>query len=58
MLLVDQMVLCIITGGLGPTKDDITKHTLTEHFNTSLELKKDIETSIIAYFKSVNRTTY
>ena len=45
----------IITGGLGPTKDDITKHTLTEYFNTSLELNKDIETSIIAYFKRVNR---
>lgn len=45
----------IITGGLGPTKDDITKHTLTEYFNTSLELNKDIETNIIAYFKSVNR---
>ena len=45
----------IITGGLGPTKDDITKHTLTEYFNTSLELNKDIENSIIAYFKSVNR---
>ena len=47
--------IIIITGGLGPTKDDITKHTLTKYFNTSLELKKDIETSIIAYFKSVNR---
>ena len=31
--------LVIITGGLGPTKDDITKHTLTEYFNTSLEVK-------------------
>ena len=47
--------LVIITGGLGPTKDDITKHTLTEYFNTSLELNKDIESNIIAYFKSVNR---
>ena len=45
----------LITGGLGPTKDDITKHTLTEYFNTSLELNKDIESKIIAYFKSVNR---
>lgn len=26
----------IITGGLGPTKDDITKHTLCEYFNTEL----------------------
>lgn len=26
----------IITGGLGPTKDDITKHTLAEMFNSKL----------------------
>ena len=45
----------ILTGGLGPTKDDITKHTLTEYFNTFLELNKVIERKIIDYFKSVNR---
>ena len=28
--------IIIITGGLGPTKDDITKHTLTEYFNDTL----------------------
>ena len=28
--------IIIITGGLGPTKDDITKHTLAEYFNDSL----------------------
>jgi len=28
--------LILITGGLGPTKDDITKTTLCEYFNTSL----------------------
>ncbi len=26
----------LITGGLGPTSDDITKHTLCEYFNTKL----------------------
>jgi nicotinamide-nucleotide amidase len=26
----------LVTGGLGPTKDDITKHTLCAYFNTSL----------------------
>ena len=26
----------IITGGLGPTKDDITKHTLAEYFGSTL----------------------
>ena len=28
--------LVLITGGLGPTRDDITKYTLTEYFNSSL----------------------
>lgn len=28
--------IVIITGGLGPTKDDITKHTLCEYFNDTL----------------------
>ncbi|PNW28545.1 CinA family nicotinamide mononucleotide deamidase-related protein [Formosa algae] len=28
--------IVIITGGLGPTKDDITKHTLAEYFNDTL----------------------
>ena len=30
--------LIIITGGLGPTKDDLTKQTLTEYFNSELVL--------------------
>ena len=40
--------IIIITGGLGPTNDDITKHTLTEYFNTSHEPNKDIEKNIVA----------
>ncbi|MEP2023291.1 MAG: competence/damage-inducible protein A [Reichenbachiella sp.] len=30
--------IILITGGLGPTKDDITKKTLAEYFNMELEL--------------------
>ena len=40
--------IVIITGGLGPTNDDITKHTLTEYFNTTLELNKAIEQNATA----------
>ena len=29
--------IVIVTGGLGPTKDDITKHTLAQMFNSELE---------------------
>ena len=46
--------IIIITGGLGPTNDDITKHTLTEYFNTSLELDIEIEKNIIDYFTNRN----
>lgn len=31
-----QSDIVIITGGLGPTKDDITKHTLSRYFNSEL----------------------
>ncbi|MBN1984901.1 MAG: competence/damage-inducible protein A [Prolixibacteraceae bacterium] len=32
----EKVDLVILTGGLGPTKDDITKNTLCEYFNTKL----------------------
>lgn len=45
--------IIIITGGLGPTKDDITKHTLTEYFNDTLILNTDIETHIKQLFAKI-----
>jgi nicotinamide-nucleotide amidase len=45
----------IITGGLGPTKDDITKHTLCNYFNTSLEIHQPTLEKIQAFFASRNR---
>ena len=45
----------IITGGLGPTKDDITKHTLCTYFNTSLELHLPTLKKIEDYFSQRNR---
>lgn len=34
--------IIIITGGLGPTHDDITKPTLTKYFNDKLVLREDL----------------
>ena len=34
--------LVILTGGLGPTNDDITKQTLAEYFNTRLVLNNQV----------------
>src|ERR1700733_4864386 len=33
--------IILITGGLGPTKDDITKKTLAEYFGTGLAENKE-----------------
>ncbi len=43
--------LILMTGGLGPTKDDITKHTLCEYFDTTLVINREVEADIKAYFK-------
>lgn len=45
--------IIIITGGLGPTKDDITKHTLTEYFKDKLVMYEDIKEHIIMLFGTV-----
>ena len=38
----EKVDLVIITGGLGPTKDDITKNTLCEYFNTKLVFNENV----------------
>ncbi|MEM9051566.1 MAG: competence/damage-inducible protein A [Bacteroidota bacterium] len=44
--------LILMTGGLGPTQDDITKETLADYFGTTLERNHDILDKIDSYFKS------
>ncbi len=44
----------LLTGGLGPTKDDLTKHVLAEHFGTELVMYEDIAAQIQAWFESRN----
>lgn len=38
----ERAELVILTGGLGPTKDDLTKHTLCTYFNDTLVENKEI----------------
>ena len=44
--------IVIVTGGLGPTKDDITKHTFCEFFNDKLVKNKAVLEHVEALFKS------
>jgi nicotinamide-nucleotide amidase len=45
--LQNQVDLVVITGGLGPTKDDITKHTFCEYFDDKLVRNVAIEKHVI-----------
>jgi nicotinamide-nucleotide amidase len=45
----------IITGGLGPTKDDLTKHTLAAYFNCELAIHEATLAQIEAFFESRNK---
>jgi nicotinamide-nucleotide amidase len=47
--------LVFMTGGLGPTKDDITKKTLTTYFGGELVYHPEVYAHIEALFKSFNR---
>lgn len=40
----------LTTGGLGPTKDDITKHVLCEYFDTPLVADADVEKHIMQLY--------
>jgi nicotinamide-nucleotide amidase len=46
----------LITGGLGPTKDDITKHTLCEFFGMKLVRNKEVEARVVDIFVRMGRS--
>ena len=47
--------IVIMTGGLGPTKDDITKKTLAGMFDSPLSLHQETYDRIAAYFTKIGR---
>src|SRR5690554_3247101 len=49
---LQEAELIILTGGLGPTNDDITKVTLTQYFNTELVLDHQVLERVRKYFES------
>tara|TARA_R110002049_G_scaffold144164_1_gene306411 strand:+ start:1482 stop:2732 length:1251 start_codon:yes stop_codon:yes gene_type:complete len=52
-----QSDIIILTGGLGPTKDDITKKTLAEYFNDTLIKSEAVLKNIESIWKQHVRTT-
>ncbi|MGM0901962.1 MAG: competence/damage-inducible protein A [Bacillota bacterium] len=48
--------LIILTGGLGPTKDDLTKETIARQLGVELAIDEVAMKSIEGYFNKTNRT--
>ncbi|MEO0037771.1 MAG: Nicotinamide-nucleotide amidohydrolase PncC [Bacteroidota bacterium] len=51
--LQNKVDFVIITGGLGPTKDDITKHTFCEYFNDTLIINQEVQVHVIELIEKV-----
>ncbi|MFL2099168.1 competence/damage-inducible protein A [Desemzia sp. FAM 24101] len=47
--------LIVFSGGLGPTKDDITKQVLADHLGLSLRVDEKTEQQITNYFNEMKR---
>src|SRR5687767_15106323 len=44
--------IVLITGGLGPTSDDLTKPCLAKYFNSELKINDEALAEVTAFFKS------
>ncbi|MEL6821845.1 MAG: competence/damage-inducible protein A [Calditrichota bacterium] len=49
-----QFDLVFMTGGLGPTHDDITKKVVAEYFNAELIFREDVMAMVEERFRSIN----
>ncbi|HEX5002055.1 MAG TPA: competence/damage-inducible protein A [Bacteroidia bacterium] len=50
-----RAAVILMTGGLGPTKDDLTKDTLCRYFNTELVMNSKVEADLVSYFSARGR---
>ena len=53
---LENSEMVFITGGLGPTNDDITKKVLCDYFDTELVFDEDLAKKIFDRYKKMGRT--
>ena len=47
--------IVVMTGGLGPTYDDLTKETVAEYFHKAMQMDEESLLSIETFFKKIDR---
>lgn len=52
---IERNDMVIVTGGLGPTKDDLTKETLADFFHRKLKLDEESLERIRQHFREIGR---
>src|SRR4030095_3706622 len=52
---LDRTSTVLVTGGLGPTRDDITKHAVAELLGMPLEFHEDIWQQLVERFRRLGR---
>ena len=52
---LEQSDLVVLTGGLGPTYDDMTKETVADYFGLPMEENKEALEQIKAFFAHIGR---
>ena len=53
---MSQDVLVVMTGGLGPTKDDITKKVIADFLGLQMSFSQESWTHIQQFFRQLGRT--
>jgi nicotinamide-nucleotide amidase len=53
---LERAAVIVVTGGLGPTPDDMTKEAIAKFFNMELELRADLLEAVQARFARFGRT--
>jgi len=52
---LEQSDLILMTGGLGPTKDDITKKAIADYYGVGMEFHEPTYNRILKFFERLNR---